>query len=71
MLTIECPTCGHPLATRHETGDLGEKGWRDTLRLTPGVAARRIQVRGGKLHVRCPICGAWAPEPDGTDDARR
>jgi hypothetical protein len=71
MPTITCPTCGHPLAERHETGELGQKGWRDTLRLTPDVAAGGMRVRDGRLWLRCPICGAWAEQPDEADDGRR
>jgi hypothetical protein len=37
-------------------------GRRDTLRLTSGVSAGGLRVRG-------PICGAWAEEPDGADDS--
>jgi hypothetical protein len=70
MVTIACLTCGQPLATRHETGEIGAKSWRDTLRLRPGVSAGGVRVRDGRLHLRCPYCGAWAREPDARDGGR-
>jgi ribosomal protein S27E len=62
---ITCSMCGQALAIRQVDGDdPSGRGWTDTLRLAPAVGAGGMQVRAGRLHVKCPTCGAWAEEPD-------
>jgi endogenous inhibitor of DNA gyrase (YacG/DUF329 family) len=72
MLTITCPTCGHPLATRRrEPVEPRARTWGDALTLTPGVSDGGMQVRDGRLHLKCPICATWTPAPDAPDGADR